>query len=35
MENSNSIEFEDRVLNSEQRLWKAVFRQGVEDSLGK
>jgi hypothetical protein len=35
MENLNSIEVEDRVLNPEQRLWKAVFRQGVEDSLGK
>ena len=35
MGNLNSIEIEDKVLNPEQRLWKAVFRQGIEDALGK
>jgi len=35
MVNLNSVEVEDKVLNPEQRLWKAVFKQGVEDSLGK
>ena len=35
MANLNSVEVEDKVLNPEERLWKAVFKQGVEDSLGK
>jgi hypothetical protein len=35
MANLNSVETEDKVLNPEERLWKAVFKQGVEDSLGK
>jgi hypothetical protein len=35
MGNLNSVEIEDRVLNPEQRLWKAVFRQGLDDALGR
>ena len=35
MANLNSVEVEDKVSIPEEKLWKAVFKQGVEDSLGK
>jgi hypothetical protein len=35
MANLNNVETEDKILNPEEKLWKAVFKQGVEDSLGK
>jgi len=35
MGNLNSVEIEDKMLIPEQRLWKAVFRQALDDALGR
>jgi hypothetical protein len=35
MGNLNSVEIEDKMLIPEERLWKAVFRQALDDALGR